>query len=199
MSRRSDDDEGKKAPLGMRTTPALRAKMEAAATKAGRSLAQEAEFRLERAFDPIAERLCEISVGNTKSSQIIRALAAVFAAVSFEEEGFPTYLSRAALLSAFHVILEEHFRKPGGMMTDLFVSEDVKLREKVEKRFAALAEQIVTAQRVALYGEGEATPGLTMLQTAQVLGLLPSDSREAAKALEGAAQAAKAKKAVVAE
>ncbi|WP_147764680.1 hypothetical protein [Methylobacterium sp. WL12] len=170
--------------------------MEAAATKAGRSLAQEAEFRLERAFDPIAERLCEISVSNNKSSQIIRALAAVFGAVSFEEEGFPTYLSRAALLSAFQVILEEHFRKPGGLMADLFVSEDPQLRAKVEKRFAMLAEQIVTAQRVALYGEGEADPGLTMLQTAQVLGLIPSDGREAAKTLDGAARAVKQKKIV---
>ena len=40
----------KRAPLNMRTSPALRAKIEAAAAINYRSLTQEVEFRLERSF-----------------------------------------------------------------------------------------------------------------------------------------------------
>jgi hypothetical protein len=42
--------EGKRYPLNMRTTFELRSNLEAAAAASGRSLAQEAEFRLERSF-----------------------------------------------------------------------------------------------------------------------------------------------------
>ena len=42
--------EGKRYPLNMRTTFELRRNLEAAATASGRSLAQEAEYRLERSF-----------------------------------------------------------------------------------------------------------------------------------------------------
>ena len=41
---------GKRRPLNMRTTPALRAKIEQAAEESGRSLVQEVEYRLERSF-----------------------------------------------------------------------------------------------------------------------------------------------------
>lgn len=40
--------ESKRAPISMRTTPAIRAALEAAAERGGRSLAQEIEQRLER-------------------------------------------------------------------------------------------------------------------------------------------------------
>ena len=42
--------EGKRFPLNMRTTKAIRDKLQAAAQQSGRSLAQEVEFRLERSF-----------------------------------------------------------------------------------------------------------------------------------------------------
>src|SRR5262245_43687158 len=42
--------EGKRYPLNMRTTFELRRDVEAAATASGRSLAQEAEYRLERSY-----------------------------------------------------------------------------------------------------------------------------------------------------
>jgi hypothetical protein len=41
---------GKKSPLNMRTTEALRKKLETAAGLSGRSLVQEVEFRLEQSF-----------------------------------------------------------------------------------------------------------------------------------------------------
>lgn len=46
--RPTERGESKRAPISMRTTPAIRAALEAAAEKGGRSLAQEIEQRLER-------------------------------------------------------------------------------------------------------------------------------------------------------
>jgi hypothetical protein len=37
--------------LGLRVTPAMKAKLDAAAAQSGRSQSQEAEIRLERSFD----------------------------------------------------------------------------------------------------------------------------------------------------
>jgi hypothetical protein len=50
MPKRTVNGEGKKSPLNMRTTLALREKIEAACAKSGRSMVQEVEFRLERSF-----------------------------------------------------------------------------------------------------------------------------------------------------
>lgn len=44
------DADGARIPLMVRTTQSLREKMEAAIKQSGRSLAQEAELRLERSF-----------------------------------------------------------------------------------------------------------------------------------------------------
>ena len=44
-------DGGKRHPLNMRTTHAVREKLERAATDSGRSLAQEVEHRLEKSFE----------------------------------------------------------------------------------------------------------------------------------------------------
>lgn len=45
-------DGGKRHPLNMRTTAHLRGRLEAAAVRSGRSLAQEVEHRLEMSFAP---------------------------------------------------------------------------------------------------------------------------------------------------
>jgi hypothetical protein len=50
MPRRTIAGDGKKVPLNMRTTAALRRKIEKAAGKSGRSLVQEVEHRVERSF-----------------------------------------------------------------------------------------------------------------------------------------------------
>jgi hypothetical protein len=50
MPRRTVAGEGKKSPLNMRTTAALREKLEEAAGESGRSLVQEVEYRLEQSF-----------------------------------------------------------------------------------------------------------------------------------------------------
>lgn len=54
--RATPQGEGKRIPLMARTTPSLRARLEAAAAASGRSLGQEVEYQLERAlmaFDAI--------------------------------------------------------------------------------------------------------------------------------------------------
>lgn len=43
-------EEGERVGIGFRVTPALKTKIEAAATKSGRSQSQEIEIRLERSF-----------------------------------------------------------------------------------------------------------------------------------------------------
>jgi hypothetical protein len=48
---RLPEGEGKRYPLGIRTTKELRERLEAAAKASGRSLAQEVEFRLERSYE----------------------------------------------------------------------------------------------------------------------------------------------------
>jgi hypothetical protein len=48
--RKAIEREGKRAPLSMRTTGTLRARLEAAASVSGRSLAAEVEARLEGSF-----------------------------------------------------------------------------------------------------------------------------------------------------
>lgn len=42
---------GQRVPLGLRVTPTIKRKLDAAARKSGRSQSQEAEFRLERSFN----------------------------------------------------------------------------------------------------------------------------------------------------
>lgn len=48
--------EARRVPFGMRTTPAIRALLEAAAAASGRSLAGEIEYRLQASFDDEARR-----------------------------------------------------------------------------------------------------------------------------------------------
>ncbi len=50
MPVRTVKGSGKKSPLNMRTTKALRKKLETAAGSSGRSLVQEVEYRLEQSF-----------------------------------------------------------------------------------------------------------------------------------------------------
>lgn len=61
MPKRSSD-AAKRFPLNMRTTKHIRNKLELAANKAGRSLAQEVEFRLEQSFrdDSVMDTLARI-------------------------------------------------------------------------------------------------------------------------------------------
>lgn len=46
-----ENPSGKRVPLNMKTTSAIRARIEEAAAASGRSLTQEVEWRIERSFD----------------------------------------------------------------------------------------------------------------------------------------------------
>lgn len=62
--------ESKRSPISMRTTPTIRAALEAAAERQGRSLAQEIEQRLERSIEMDGIR------GSRETAQLIEAVAA---------------------------------------------------------------------------------------------------------------------------
>ena len=49
--RRGRPTLGKRMPLGLRVTPETKRQLDAAAKQTGRSLSQEAEFRLDRSFE----------------------------------------------------------------------------------------------------------------------------------------------------
>jgi TraY domain len=51
MPRKAVEGAGKRVPLNMKTTEAIRARLEAAAAASGRSLTHEVEYRVERSFD----------------------------------------------------------------------------------------------------------------------------------------------------
>lgn len=198
MSRKLSDDEGKKAPLGMRTTHALRAKMETAAAASGRSLAQEAEFRLERSFDPATEAVLSLIEGDSKSSRVIRAISQVFYAVSFEGSGVPAYIARAGLTAAFERILADTFNDPGGLMSDIFSSPDEAAQQRARDKFLSLADTILAAHRAQRVGP-DAGEALSLVQQAQVLGLLPAEYDEAISVLQAAKKASSNKKFETAE
>ena len=67
-------DEGKKFALNMRTTQEIRTKLEAAAAASGKSLAQEAEARLEKSFDQTAEALLGLVDGDRRR-RVLSALS----------------------------------------------------------------------------------------------------------------------------
>src|SRR5712664_1739430 len=63
---------GKRHPLNMRTTSALRERLEAAAIANGRSLAQEVELRLEQSF-----REDYAAYGGAETAAVLRMMAAL--------------------------------------------------------------------------------------------------------------------------
>ena len=71
-TKRAGAEVGKRYPLNMRTTVDIRRALESAANQSGRSLAQEAEFRLERSF---AE---ESAYGGAEMRGIALKMAAAF-------------------------------------------------------------------------------------------------------------------------
>ena len=193
MSRKMLDDEAKKSSLNVRVLPDLKAKLEAAASEAGRSLTLEAEERLDRSFDPVSATLLGLIEGDTKSSRVIRAIAQIFYAVSFEDAGAPAYIAREGLSSAFETILAEAFPDPAGLMSEIFNAPDEAAKERARKKFASLAEAVLAAHRAKRPG-GDKGAVLSMVQRAQVLGLLPAEPDEAIAALQSARKAVKSKK-----
>ena len=65
--------EGKRHPLGIRTTKQLREQLEQAAKSSGRSLAQEVEYRLEKSFDQSQMTEVFLNAENTLKEHIENA------------------------------------------------------------------------------------------------------------------------------
>lgn len=81
---------GKRMPLGVRTTPEIRAKMEAAAKASGRSLAQEIEFRLEQSFD--REATVRAVLAEQRMPYGRPSLADAYGSTSFTNSPYPHHL-----------------------------------------------------------------------------------------------------------
>ena len=79
MPKRTVKGSGKKMPLNMRTTAALRAKINRAAGASGRSLVQEVEHRIERSFleDEYVERMRNARRANDDAENLIKRLIEV--------------------------------------------------------------------------------------------------------------------------
>ncbi len=95
-------EEVKRVPLSLRTTPEFRKKFENAATKSGRSIAQEVEQRLERSF--FFEDTLSLSGADNKTAQFTRDILDSKRLVEVMTEGdawtdYEVWLSwRAAIL-----------------------------------------------------------------------------------------------------
>src|SRR4051794_34715099 len=72
---RREPGQGERVQLGLRVTPELKRKLDAAAEQSGRSQSQEAEYRLEGSFgrEALLSELLSISFGWTLSA-IVRLL-----------------------------------------------------------------------------------------------------------------------------
>ncbi|WP_394648189.1 hypothetical protein [uncultured Sphingomonas sp.] len=97
--RPSERGEAKRAPINMRTTPAIRAALEDAATRGGRSLAQEIEQRLERSIEDEQRR------GGPATAALIAAILADIAEI--EEATGKTWHKDIATYGAVRLAISE--------------------------------------------------------------------------------------------
>ena len=191
VARKSSDPIAVRPMVALRPPAPLREKLEAAAAKSGRSLAHEAEYQLERALDPAFKTIMRPSSDDKPSIRLIRSLFALFEIVDADASVQSGSLVRAGLISAFEVLLQEHFPDYKGLLSLSQEKYSADQMDKIRQRMAVIAEQINTSQRIALYGELPPSRGETLLQTAIRLGIIPSDPAEAAQSLSEAAEAAK--------
>jgi hypothetical protein len=99
MPRRTVKGAGKKSPLNMRTTKALRKKLEAAAGSSGRSLVQEVEFQLEQSFARETFGRPEISTLMYRVYDCCVLLEALTGKNCFEDDARPLMAAFAELVS----------------------------------------------------------------------------------------------------
>lgn len=72
-------DKGKRAAIGLRTTPELKERLERIAAATGRSLSQEIEFRLERSLQE--DDALRREFGDERTQRILRIMAQAAAAI----------------------------------------------------------------------------------------------------------------------
>lgn len=124
--------DAKRHPLNMRTTKAVRDKLEAAAGANGRSLAQEVEARLERSFQE------EAGFGGPEMRRLVFLMAAAFAtAARARSGGKDTWLDdpicyRAGMFGVFDALL---VGLPGATVEDMTL-EIEGLKSKLLTRLA---------------------------------------------------------------
>ena len=150
--------EAKRSPISMRTTPTIRAALEEAADRGGRSLAQEIEQRLERS---VAD---EAAIGGPRTANFLRRFAATI--VDIEERAGGAWHSDWA---AYYAVREAAMR-----MLSEYRPEDPTSQE-VEAAHSSLL-------KVSEARKSELDPGLRDLIKA---GLQPAASTEVSEELDG--------------
>ena len=79
--------DGKRSPLNMRTTKALREKLEKAAGQSGRSLVQEVEARLEQSLN--GDFLLTVLLGSGKNAHLLKLIAIMLSGL--DQAAYPWY------------------------------------------------------------------------------------------------------------
>lgn len=113
---RATDREEKREPISIRTTPSVKARMQLAASKAGRSLTQEVEFRLEksleqddtlRLYSDLAEYAQQVHgvIGNGDTGNMLMKIAQAIAEV--EAAQGTRWCTPQADLSAYDMNLKD--------------------------------------------------------------------------------------------
>ena len=104
--------EGKRAPLNMRTTQEIRARLEKAAADSGRSLVQEVETRLERSF--LVEDHLAVLSGDPKTATFVREMLEAKRVIEAyqEKSAWDDFECHEAMKAALNRLLAQQAPKP---------------------------------------------------------------------------------------
>ncbi|TXN41424.1 Arc family DNA-binding protein [Methylobacterium sp. WL30] len=144
MSRKLPEGEGKRVPLNMRSTRELRDRLETAAEKSGRSIAQEVEFRLEQSFRE--SDLHAILLGGDRTAKLLQYIStAIKTSVSKDGRNWENdpALANTVGMAFYYLTLscsKSHLEAIGMMRGD----EDFERRAKY-------AAQIISNQTILSY------------------------------------------------
>lgn len=148
--------EGKKTPLNMRTTQAIRERLEEAARASGRSLAHEVEYRVEQSFrsedtQQVALNAVLSAFGGQEGFDLARRVAVAKGAAE-SIVGAPIAKNREAFQVAvfliLHVLSEAGPKAKKGTLGDLFAGSPEALQaartkglEVLERRLGAISKE----------------------------------------------------------
>ena len=147
------EGEGKRYPLSMRTTKALRSRLEAARIDSGRSLAQEVEHRLDDSFR--AEKYLAIICGGGETAKLFKQIINVRELIEYRcgklewnvLEIHEAYLTAVSALVAY--------KRPAAKGEGLALGDDQDLRpEPLDEHRASEAREVGLAAAWTIFKRG---------------------------------------------
>lgn len=161
MPRKAVKGERRLAPLSMKTTDALRQHLENEASRSGRTLTHEVEYRLERSFAD------DHNFTTPTNAAILRDLARFLQLVGFNRNEDSNKTCRRVLLKCFEKIIEEHLSSPkqvrglldavtGGTIKPDPFDSDPERAKLFEDRCLKLVEAVVDSSKLP-----ELTPSIS--------------------------------------